>query len=97
MAYLDMEEIQLTETPDPDLPQMIARALERLRGLFQAPSGFTIGCLGSGIARHALFKDLEAPFSFSISSIEALEKYMNKGTKCARPRNGSAISGETDR
>jgi len=43
----------------------------RVATWFPAPSGLTIGCLGSGIARHALFKNCEAPFAFS--SIEALE------------------------
>lgn len=74
-AYLVMEYIEHTCIPGPDLDQRVAGALQWLRSL-PAPDGATIGPIGGGPARHMLFKDYEAPLAFS--SIDALERYMNK-------------------
>jgi hypothetical protein len=74
-AYLVMERIELTPTPVSNFPERVAQALQWLHGL-KAPTEFTIGPLGYGRARHTLFKDYTAPLSFS--SIEALERYMNR-------------------
>jgi len=76
MAYMVMEYITLTPSPVPDLPQKVAQALQWLRDLPAPTERVRIGPLGSGPARHTLFKDYTAPLSFS--SIEALERYLNQ-------------------
>ena len=76
MAYLVMEYITLTPPPVPDLPQKAARAVQWLRDLQPPTEGVRIGPLGSGHARHILFKHCMAPLSFS--SIDAVERYLNK-------------------
>jgi len=75
MAYLIMEYIEAQSTLPRDAPEKVAEALQWLRDL-PAPSDVTIGPVGGGPARHALFKNYTAPLCFS--SIEALERYMNK-------------------
>ncbi|KAJ3511202.1 hypothetical protein NLJ89_g4239 [Agrocybe chaxingu] len=74
-AYLVMEYIKLTDSP-PDLHERTAEALRWLSGV-PAPPNHVIGPLGGGCIRHSFFKDNEAPLLFS--SIEALERYMEKG------------------
>ena len=78
-AYLVMEYIELKPSPAQDAPQRVAKALQWLRDL-PAPPSVTIGPLGGGRARHPLFKDFEARLSFS--SIDAVERYMNKVRPC---------------
>jgi serine/threonine protein kinase len=80
MAYLVMEYIEPNSVPVPDLPQRAARALQWLRGV-RLPDDVPFGeSLGGGRLRHPLFKDFEAPLRFS--SIEALERYLNKVRPC---------------
>ena len=75
MAYLVMERIKLTANPDgEDFHRKVASALQWLRSV-TVPDEATIGRLGGGLARHALFKDFEAPLNFS--GVEALQKYIN--------------------
>jgi hypothetical protein len=76
MAYLVMEYIPLIPPPVPDLPQRAARAIQWLRDLPVPAERVRIGPLGSGHARHILFKHCIAPLPFS--SIEAVERYLNK-------------------
>ena len=71
IAYLVMEYIATLAPPS---VQGVARALEWLRSVPKPPET-TIGRLGGGCARHVLFKNNEAPLSFS--SVVALEKYLN--------------------
>jgi len=71
-----MEYITLTHPPVPDLPQKVAVALQWLRDPPAPTERVRIGPLGSGRARHTLFKDCKAPLPFS--SIEAIERYLNK-------------------
>jgi len=75
----------VTERIDPILPantspQAVATAIQWLRSV-PRPSGLTLGSVGGGSARHKLFKDFEAPLSFS--SAEALQKYMNLVYLCS--------------
>ena len=79
MAYLVMERLELVPTSDQDLSQRAAQALRWLHNL-PVPAEAAIGSLGGGRAMHVLFKNYTAPLHFS--SIEALERYMNK----VRPR-----------
>jgi hypothetical protein len=79
MAYLVMECIELTPTSELDLSRRAAQALQWLHGL-PAPAQAAIGSLGGGRAHHGLFKNRTAPLDFS--SIEALERYMNKVRPC---------------
>jgi len=79
MAYLVMEYIEAKPTLPRDTPEKVAEALQWLRDL-PAPSDVTIGPVGGGLARHKLFKNYTAPLRFS--SIEALERYMNKVRPC---------------
>jgi len=76
MAYVIMDYINLTPPPVPDLPKKAALAIQWLRDLPAPPGQVLIGPLGGGRARHVLFKDFEAPLSFS--SVEAIERYLNK-------------------
>ncbi|KZT04162.1 uncharacterized protein LAESUDRAFT_761275 [Laetiporus sulphureus 93-53] len=77
MAYMVMENIKFTPTPVPDLSQRVALAIQWLRDLpTPPPDRVRIGPLGSGRARHHLFKNYKAPLSFS--SIQAIERYLNK-------------------
>ncbi|KAF8337456.1 uncharacterized protein EI90DRAFT_3013671 [Cantharellus anzutake] len=78
MAYLVMERLELTPISDQDLSPRVSRALQWLYSL-PAPAEAAIGGLGGGRARHVLFKDRRAPLDFS--SIEALERYMNKARR----------------
>jgi len=75
MAYMVMECLELMPTSDQDLSQRAAQALLWLHNL-PAPAEAAIGGLGGGRAMHVLFKNHTAPLHFS--SIEALERYMNK-------------------
>ena len=79
MAYLVVEYINPGSTLARDVPEKVAEGLQWLRGL-PAPSDATIGPMGGGLARHKVFKDYTAPLPFS--SIEALERYMNKVRQC---------------
>lgn len=81
MGYVVMDYIKPTPTPVQDLPQRVALALQWLRDLPAPPGHVGIGPLGNGRARHTLFKDREAPLSFS--SIEAIERYLNKVRPCS--------------
>lgn len=76
MAYMVMEYINLTPPPTPDLPERVALAIQWLRDLPPPPNRVRIGPLGSGRARHAIFKDYQAPLTFS--SIQAVERYLNE-------------------
>lgn len=78
MTYLVMEYVEHTCIPNSDLAQRVAEALKWLRSL-PVPEGASIGPLGNGQACHILFKDYRAPMSFT--SIEALERFMNKVCK----------------
>jgi hypothetical protein len=78
-GYLVMEHLKLRGSSPPDLPERIAEALKWLSGV-PAPSNHVIGPLGGGRIRHRFFKDDEAPLLFS--SIEALERYMEKVHPC---------------
>ena len=75
-AYMVMEYIKLVPPPVLDLPQKAAMAIQWLRDLPVPSDRVRIGPLGSGCAWHMLFKECEAPLSFS--SIQALERYLNK-------------------
>ncbi|KAF9814929.1 hypothetical protein IEO21_04873 [Rhodonia placenta] len=77
MMYMVMEHITLTDT-SPD-PTKIAEALRWLSEV-PAPPDHVFGPLGGGVIRHSFFKDYEAPLVFS--SIEALERYIEKVRSC---------------
>ncbi|CAA7268184.1 unnamed protein product [Cyclocybe aegerita] len=90
-AYLVMEYIKLADSP-PDLHERTAEALKWLLGV-PAPPNHVIGPLGGGRIRHRFFKDYKAPLLFS--SIEALERYIEKGrTRLPRSVKPVRISGE---
>jgi hypothetical protein len=78
-AYLVMEYIDAKSTPARNAPEMVAEALQWLRHL-PPPPEVTIGSVGGGPARHALFKDYTAPLLFS--STEALQRYVNRACPC---------------
>ena len=78
-AYLVAERIDPI-LPANASPQAVATAIQWLRSV-PPPPGLTLGSVGGGSARHKLFKDLEAPLSFS--SAEALQKYMNLVYLCS--------------
>ncbi|KZT04173.1 uncharacterized protein LAESUDRAFT_703740 [Laetiporus sulphureus 93-53] len=87
MSYMVMENLKFTPTPVPDLPQRAALAIQWLRDLpTPPPDRVRIGPLGSGHARHKFFKDYNAPLSFS--SIQAIERYLNKASTKVTPRSG---------
>ena len=73
-TYFVMEYITLTDSP-PDLYERAGEALKWLSSV-PAPPNHVIGPLGGGCIRHRFFKDDEAPLLFS--SVEALERYMEK-------------------
>ncbi|GJJ09950.1 hypothetical protein Clacol_004174 [Clathrus columnatus] len=82
-AYFVMEHIEFTHPSlITDLPERTARALEWLSDVpappedVVGPSKNAIGPVGGGRIRHRLFKDDEAPLTFS--SVDALERYMNE-------------------
>lgn len=72
-AYLVTERIHPI-LPANTSPQAVAAAIQWLCSV-PPPSGLTLGSVGGGKARHKLFKDFEAPLSFS--SAETLQNYMN--------------------
>jgi len=74
MAYVVMENIQTVEVSTPDLVAKTAEAVLWMRSV-AAPSSVVLGPLGRGRARHAVFKDFEAPLHFT--SVQALERYLN--------------------
>ncbi|KAK0194720.1 hypothetical protein F5146DRAFT_448792 [Armillaria mellea] len=76
--YMVMEAITLMDPP-PDFPQRTAEALRWLSGV-PAPADHVFGPLGGGLIRHSFFKDYKAPLVFS--SIEALERYIEKVRPC---------------
>jgi hypothetical protein len=76
--YLVMEYVKFTASPS-DFSKEIAEALRWLAGV-PAPLGHVIGPLGGGRIRHGFFQDNKAPLVFS--SVEALERYMNKVRPC---------------
>jgi hypothetical protein len=79
MAYLVMEYIEPKTIPAQDAPEKIAKALQWLYDL-PAPLDVTIGSVGSRYARYSLFKEFTVSLPFS--SMEALEKYMNRVRLC---------------
>jgi len=72
-AYLVTERIDPIQ-PANTSPRAVATAIQWLRSV-PRPSGLTLGSVGGGSARHKLFKNFEAPLSFS--SAKGLQKYMN--------------------
>lgn len=85
MAYAVMECVNFTIPPVLETAAEKAAAALSWLSKVPAPPGHTrIGPLGNGCARHRLFKDNQAPLPFS--SIEALERYLNKAGKTCRPR-----------
>ncbi|KAG8891166.1 hypothetical protein FRC01_014866, partial [Tulasnella sp. 417] len=84
MAYVVMEYIELIPTPDLELAQKAALAVQWLRDVPAPSDRVYIGPLGNGRARHVLFKNYEAPLAFS--SIQALERYLNKVVAIIRRR-----------
>lgn len=76
--YIVMEYITLADPP-PDIPERTADALKWLSEV-PAPPGHVFGPLGGGVIRHRFFKDWKAPMVFS--SIEALERYIEKVSSC---------------
>jgi hypothetical protein len=78
-AYLVTERIHPI-MPANTSPQAVATAIQWLCSV-PPPSGLTLGSVGGGSARHKLFKDFEAPLSFS--SAEALQNYMNLVYLCS--------------
>ena len=82
MGYLVMEYIQASATLAKDVPEKVANALQWLRGL-PAPPDTTIGSVAGRDAPFMLFKGFGAPIAFS--SIEAIERYMNKVRLCLSP------------
>ena len=76
MAYMVMEYITLAPLPALDFPKKVAMAVQWLHDLPPPSDRVRVGPLGSGLARHTLFKDYKAPLNFS--SIQAIERYLNK-------------------
>lgn len=70
-----MEYIVAKPTSASNVPEKVAEAVEWLRSV-PPPPDVSIGPVGGGRARHALFKDYTAPHPFS--SKEALQRYMNR-------------------
>ena len=82
-AFLVLEHIELTHPSlITNLAERTARALDWLSGVSAPPedvighSKDVIGPIGGGPIRHGFFKNNKAPLVFS--SIDALERYMNK-------------------
>lgn len=80
-AFLVMEHIELTHPSlITNLAERAAQALDWLSKV-PPPSEDVLGPIGGGPIRHTFFKDHEAPLTFS--SIDALERYMNKVRRCS--------------
>ncbi|KAG9045460.1 hypothetical protein FS837_006276 [Tulasnella sp. UAMH 9824] len=74
MAYVVMELIEMIEVSTEELVQKTAQAVKWMRSV-EAPDEVILGPLGSGPARHVVFKDCVAPLDFT--SVEALERFFN--------------------
>lgn len=81
MAYVVMEHIQMVEVSNEELVQKTAQAVNWMRSV-EAPDEVVLGPLGSGPARHVVFKDCVAPLDFQVTSVEALERFLNKVRPC---------------
>jgi hypothetical protein len=82
MGYIVMEYVQASSTLAQNVPEKVANALQWLRGL-AAPSDTAIGSVPGRDADYMLLKGFTAPIVFS--SIEAIERYMNKVRLCLPP------------
>ncbi|KAG8946888.1 hypothetical protein FRC04_011315 [Tulasnella sp. 424] len=89
MAYVVMEHIQQIEVSPEELVQKAAQAVSWMRRV-PAPPDVVLGPLGSGRARHVVFKNCVAPLDFT--SVEALERWFN--TAVANVRRFSRIGVE---
>ena len=78
-AYLVTERIDPI-TPAFAAPEAVAKALQWLRCV-PPPPGLILGSVGGGRVRHELFKNFQAPRSFS--SVEALQNHMNRVCPCS--------------
>ncbi|KAG8913126.1 hypothetical protein FRC00_002989 [Tulasnella sp. 408] len=75
MAYVVMEHIEMIEVSTEELVQKTAQAVKWMHSV-EAPDEVVLGPLGSGPARHVVFKDCVAPLDFT--SVDALERFLNK-------------------
>lgn len=75
MAYVVMEYIDLVQVSAETLALKAAQAVQWMRSV-PAPHDVVLGPMGNGDARHAVFKNREAPLDFV--SLGALERYFNK-------------------
>ncbi|EKM74487.1 hypothetical protein AGABI1DRAFT_88301 [Agaricus bisporus var. burnettii JB137-S8] len=88
-AYLVMENINLMSPPE-DFSQRVAKAIQWLHDCPVPPDGARIGPVGSGRARHRLSWEFEAPLEFS--SIQALERFLNRAIERLPPRGRSSTA-----
>ncbi|KAG8829077.1 hypothetical protein FRC17_007154 [Serendipita sp. 399] len=96
MAYIIMDYINLTATPPPDFHSKVAHALQWLHDLPLPHERVRIGPLGSGCARHPVFKDYVAPLPFT--SVQAIQRYLNHdlGQAIARFKLGDSVDMSQD-